>query len=102
MKTTLPKHTKKYIVQDNNGIGVKLVYLVGYCPDTLAYYNAFFKDAQKHFENLDSTTAICGKVRKSVCCQDFTLMIIPIENKKYDEVPGFETTQWEHLRIQSY
>jgi hypothetical protein len=52
LKTTLPKHTQKYIVQDNNGIGVKLVYLVGYCPDTLAYYNAFFKDAQKHFENL--------------------------------------------------
>ena len=102
MNIELPKQTRKCIVVDDNGIGQKIVYLVGYCPLTLAYYNALFTDAQKYFTNLDPEKAFCGKVRESAFILGYTLMIIPIENKKYSKIAGFETVKWEDLRIQSY
>lgn len=95
----IPKHATKHVIwKDDRG---QLVYLVGYCPDTLSYFNGLFLDALKSVPDLDASKATCGKVVRSDSCQGFTLMLIDIPGPKRP-VEGFKECQWSDLRIQSY
>lgn len=88
-----PKHTKRFLylhktLLDNGGYSNKLcrtdedngyqvtgVILVGYCPDTLAYFNALYHHAKRSFRKLTQDSATCGKVTKSPSVQGFTLLL---------------------------
>lgn len=96
-----PKHTRRYVIWNEDGIGGSLIYLVGYCPDTLAYFMGLFLDAKKHVPSIDANDAICSKVKKSAFVQGFTLMTIKTNIKKR-AIPGFDETQWNHLRIDAF
>ena len=50
------------------------VILVGYCDDTLAYFNALFNAAKKSFPELTEKEFTCGKVRSSPCYKGFTVV----------------------------
>lgn len=95
----VPKHARKYVYWKENG--GSLVYLVGYCPDTLAYFNGMFNDALKSVPNLDANNVICSKVKKSDSVEGFTLMMIDVEGPKRT-IEGFEECEWRDLRIQSF
>jgi hypothetical protein len=94
------KNMRKHVYWKDNGDGV-LVYLVGYCPDTLSYFNGLFLDARKSVSGLDASTAICGKVKKSDSVQGFTLMLIDVAGPKR-EIEGFKECEWRDLRIESF
>ncbi len=57
------------------------VILVGYCPDTLAYFNAIFDEARKSFPDLKPDQVTCSKVSKSDCVQGFTMILFRVPNK---------------------
>ena len=97
----LPAHTKRFVVWQNDSSGGTLVYLVGYCPDTLAYYMGMFLDAQKYVADVDPNTAICGKVTKSISCKSHTLCLINVSGPKR-EIETFKECKWEDLRIDAY
>lgn len=96
-----PKHTRRYVIWNENGIGGQLVYLVGYCPDTLSYFTGLFLDAKKHVPDIDANDAVCSKVQRSSFIQGFTLMIVKTNIKKR-VIQGFQETQWNHLRIDAF
>lgn len=88
----VPKHARKYVYWKPGGPmvdGGVLVYLVGYCPDTLSYFIAMFRDASKSVPNLDASTAICGKVKRSDSVAGFTIMMIDVDGPKRT-IEGFE------------
>lgn len=97
-----PAHTKRYVIwQEDSRLGGILVYLVGYCPDTLASFFGLFLDAQKHVPEVKMENALCTKVQKSVCYHDFTMMKIDIDISKR-EISGFTECSWSDLRIDSF
>lgn len=86
---TVPKHTTQHLYlnwkdgkpERRNGIITgTFVMLVGYCPDTLDYFNALFRKARKSFPKLSQEGVICGKVTKSDRIQGFTLLMFPAGN----------------------
>jgi len=92
----LPTHIERYVIWNKSANGGKLITLVGYCPDTLAYYKLFFEDAQESVPEIREDLAICGKVQASLSKKNFTLMVIPIEGEKrvidrFEERPSFES-----------
>ena len=97
-----PEHTQRRVVWncDNAGNG-QLVILVGYCPDTLAYFAGLFQDAKRSCPDIREEDAVCSKVRKSNCHYGFTLMLIPIKGPER-HIEGFEKAEWNHLEIDSY
>ncbi len=96
----LPSHVQKFVIWRTNGDNA-LVYLVGYCPDTLAYFLGMFLDAQKVMPGISPDDAMCTKVKQSDCHQGFTMMIIAFSGPKRD-IPGFKECSWNSLRIESY
>jgi len=83
---TLPKHVERYVTWQNNQSHA--YYLVGYCPDTLAYFQALFEDAKKTFPDLDAKDCTCSKVRRSSSKDGFTYFGFPINGPKR-EIKGF-------------
>lgn len=96
----LPEHTRRYVIWGKDG-GSRLVYLVGYCPDSLEYFQAMFNDAKQVVPDINAAETICGKVQKSRSCQGFTLMLIAIHGSKRD-IPGFKSATWEELDIEAF
>ena len=103
----VPDHTQRYIVWDTSP--PRVVYLVGYCPATLGYFNTLFADAQdilsRHTDlSLDPNEAICTKVRESRFCKGFTLLICPIHGFNLLQRPlaGLRETTWQALGLDAF
>lgn len=62
----------------------KAVILVGYCPDTLAYFNAMFDEAKKTFPDLHPGGVTCGKVLESSYVKGFTVILFDVPNKPHE------------------
>lgn len=73
--------------------GSKAVIMVGYCPDTLAYFNAMFTEAKRSFPNLNAENVICGKVTRSNCVKGYTLIIFDCPNEPVDGWDFYENSQ---------
>lgn len=82
-----PKHRQKRIYW-HDGKGVAVI-LVGYCPDTLAYFNAMTEEARKDFE-IDDENVTCGRVRRSSSVQLFTYIMFDIDGPPRD-VKGWDS-----------
>lgn len=76
MNINCPKHRKKRIYwHEGRGKGV---ILVGYCPDTLAYFIAMTEEARKDFE-IDYANVTCGRVRWPSSMLHFTFIMFDID-----------------------
>jgi len=60
------------------------VILVGYCPDTLAYFNAMFDEARKSFPDLKACDVTCGKVIRSESVKGFTVILFAVPDVPVD------------------
>lgn len=85
----LPEHTQKRIYWNKDSTGGVACILVGYCPDTLAYFRAMFKLAKKSFPDLIEEECTCGKVSRSSSIQGFTLLLFHLESRKF-EIDGWD------------
>jgi hypothetical protein len=95
----LPKHTERYVVWNEKG--GELVYLVGYCDDSVDRFLGFFLDAKKAVPEISSKDTICTKVKQSSTKKGFTLCLIKVKGEER-EIPGFEKVEWRSLDIQAY
>jgi len=84
-----PKHTKKRIYWNKEGTSANVFLLVGYCPETLEYYDALYKEAKKDFPNLKKEEVQCGRVTKSNTIQGYTLIRFYIHSTKKRKIPGY-------------
>lgn len=84
----LPAHTQKRIYWPEDGTGRAFI-LIGYCPDTLAYFQAMYAEARKSFPELRPENCTCGKVTGSRTVQGFTLLSFPLTGEKH-EIEGWE------------
>ncbi len=87
------------MIAADNGYALKRIYapkdrvsataciLVGYCPDTLAHFQAIYEEAKKSFPHLTPEMVTCGKVHESSYVKGFTLVIFDCPRKK---VKGWE------------
>ena len=79
---TLPAHAQRRIYWSQQQgskrwVGTAFI-LVGYCPNTLAYFQVMFDDAQKTFRTLNAAHVTCGQVTRSSSIQGFTLITFPV------------------------
>ena len=79
----IPKHTEGRVYW-NESEGGHVFLLVGYCPDTLAYFTALYEHAKKTFPDLKSEDVTCGKIQKSRDIYGFTFIKFPIAGKRRD------------------
>ena len=81
MTIDLSKHGNvRKLLHCDEGTGKTTAYiLVGYCPDTLAYFRYLAELARKDFPKLKDEDIICGKVKQSDWCYGFTLILFPIK-----------------------
>lgn len=110
-----PDYTQRYVIWHANepqtappGVshtttteGGQLIVLVGYCPDTLAWFAGMFADMQAACPDVNAERAICTKVRESSCRKGFTLLLADIKGEPRD-IPGFKPTTWRSLDIRGY
>lgn len=70
---------------DWNGDKGHAYLIVGYCPDTLAYFKRLFKEAKKDYPEITEEEVICGKIRNSIRWNSYTIIIFPVtrKNPKY-------------------
>ncbi len=80
----LPNHITKRIYWNENGDSARCFILIGYCPDTLAYFIEMAKEAQKSFPDLDFANVTCSKVSRSPSIYGFTLITFAIPGPKRD------------------
>lgn len=81
----LPDHAQKRIYKASR----RACILVGYCPDTLAYFDALFIEAKKSFPWLKAENATCGKVTNSHSVQGFTLLTFLLPDDAPLDVEGW-------------
>ncbi len=82
---TLPTHVQKLVYRERAYI------MIGYCPDTLAYFNAMYQEALKSFPDLTEEECECGKIRKSSWCFGFTYLTFLIP-----KVPMVIADEWTY------
>lgn len=87
MSIKCPEHRRKRIYW-HDGKGTAVI-LVGYCPDTLAYFNALATEARKDFD-INEEAVICGRVTRSSSIQNFTFIMFDIDGPKRD-VDGWDS-----------
>lgn len=101
-------HIVRYVVWDtcnrdentpDEELNGTLYVLVGYCPDSLPYFVALFKNTLQLIgdEKVDVNTSICGKVNQSMSMKNFTLLRLQLVEKGKREINGF--TAIDHLDI---
>jgi len=91
-----PKHTKKYVVWNNDNGTVVL--LVGYCPDTLPYFMGLTNMLLTDFPKIDLNEIVFGKVRNSSWAKGFTIVTAKIEGPRR-KIPGYVKRQWETFDV---
>jgi len=77
----LPEYAQKRIYWNKEGSGTGVV-LVGYCPDTLAYFLAMYEEAKKTFPQLKMNDCTCSKVHTSNCIKGFTVLLFNVSGEK--------------------
>ena len=97
----LPEFTERYVIWSEDGSSGSLITLVGYCPDTLAYYQAMFEDMKLSVPGLINSKAMCTRVHASIVRKNFTMMMAPIDGPERT-IDRFDKTEWSSLRIDSY
>lgn len=86
-----PQHAKKRIYWGDGKAGSgRGVILVGYCPDTLAYFNALAAEAKKSFPDLTDDDIACGRVCDSPVVNQFTVIVFQVHGKKR-KIAGWES-----------
>ena len=100
-ETTVPEHTRRYVVWNDSGTHGRMVLLVGYCPDTLDYFRALFDDAKRAVPEVREADATCGKVTSSKSVKSFTLMVVKIDGPKR-EIDRYTPATWKSLEIDGY
>ena len=79
MKVTLPRHTTKHISWNKDGNSCSAFILIGYCPDTLAYFQAMAEKLKETFPQVKDEDITCGKVTQSDCIKGFTVIMVTVE-----------------------
>ena len=82
MKVTLPRHTTKHIQWNKDGNGCSAFILIGYCPDTLAYFQAMADKLKEAFPHVKDEDITCGKVTYSDYCKGFTIIVASVKIEK--------------------
>lgn len=82
MKVTLPKHATNHVYWSETGQSGWAYVLVGYCPDTLAYFKAIGERLKKQFPEVKETNITCAKVSKSESVYGFTIGLTSIKGPK--------------------
>lgn len=79
-RASVPKHRicRTYTWIHNGQQNSAAYILVGYCPDTLDYFNAMFRLAKKTFPWIKPSDVTCGKVRNSDSVKGFTVITFRI------------------------
>lgn len=85
----LPGHAIKIIFWHEGG--GRAFILIGYCPDTLAYFQAMFAEAQKTFPDIRPEDVTCGKVSRSQSMYGFTLMAFDVPKTERREYVGWNS-----------
>lgn len=87
-KIKCPEHRQKRIYWgEGRNAGV---ILVGYCPDTLAYFQALANEAKKDFPDIDDGEIICSQVTRSSSIHGFTVILFTVPGEKR-EVAGWDS-----------
>jgi hypothetical protein len=81
-KIVLPSYAQKRIYA--GGDGATACVLVGYCPDTLAYFQVMFEEAKKSFPELTASDVTCAKVTSSPSIKGFTIILFECDKKPVD------------------
>ena len=70
----------------------KIVYMIGYCPNTIEQYTKMAEEVIKDFPMLTVGQFVGGKVFKSIWCDNFTLVVALtyLEKKAYEGWTSFE------------
>jgi hypothetical protein len=66
-----PTHLTKRFYKENK----KVVFLVGYCKDSLGCYAGLFEEAKKDFPDLKPSDVICAKITQSSWEKGFTIIV---------------------------
>lgn len=73
-----PKHAQRrlYVTNDKeHGLRATGVIIVGYCPDTLDYFQCLYETAKESFPKLKSSAVTCSKVTNSPSIKGFTIIL---------------------------
>lgn len=92
----------KELQKEGKNFVVTGVVLVGYCPDTLDYFNALYEHAKLSFPNLAQSEITCGKVTKSSNIQGFTLLIFSLTAHLKGWEPVIEETNEHYTSYKPY
>ena len=83
----IPKHARRIVVWNEEGVGGWIYILVGYCPQTLPCFLGMLDDARSAFPDLDLNEVEFGRVTRSKWAEGFTALVAPITGAPR-EIPG--------------